>query len=216
VSAARWRTLAIAAAAAAGLALTVALWPVRAERPVTQSELRLSTDRTHWSTSLTDPLFDPDRRLTPGDTATRFLYIRNDGAGDSLVQVTIGTRDDRAADGDRWAVVSARTDSGRWTYLRDPDSLLVLRDLRLAPGIVRRVEVQATVTALAADATMGRQLQMDVDLRPLESATETGSTGAAWWGPAGPLARLAPAALGGLAVLAALALARGRRREVLP
>ncbi|HET6937885.1 MAG TPA: hypothetical protein VFI19_04745 [Nocardioides sp.] len=216
MSAARWRTLAIAAAAAGGLALIVALWPVRAERPDTQSGLQLSIDRTHWSTSLTDPLFDPDRRLTPGDTATRFLYIRNDGAGDSRVQVTIGTRDDRAADGDRWAVVSARTDSGRWTYLRDPDSLLVLRDLRLAPGVVRRVEVQATVTALAADATMGRQLQMDVDLRPLGSATETGSTGATWWGPAGPLARLAPAALGGLAVLAALAVARGRRREVLP
>ncbi len=210
----RRRTLAVAVPALAGLVLAVALWaaPVRAERPATMSGLQLSTDGTHWGTSLSDPLFDPERRLSPGDTATRVLYVRNHGAEDSRAQVTVGIHDDRAVDGARWAVVAARTDSGRWTYLRDPDSVLVLRDLRLAPGDVRRVEVQATVNALAADAAMGRELQVDLDVSPLGASHDTVSAVAAWWSPAGQ-ARLVAATLGGVVALSALVLARGRRRE---
>jgi hypothetical protein len=213
----RRRTLAVAVPALAGLVLAVALWaaPVRAERPAAMTGLQLSTDGSDWGTSLTDPLFDPDHRLSPGDTATRVLYVRNDGAADSRAQVTLGIHDDRTVDGATWAVVAARTDSGRWTYLRDPDSVLVLRDLRLAPGDVRRVEVQATVNALAADAAMGRELQVDLDVRPLGASHDMVSAAATWWSPSG-LARLVAATLGGAVALSALALARGRRREALP
>jgi hypothetical protein len=217
VSGARWRTPAIAVTAAAGLVLAGALLaaPVRAERPDRSGGLQLSIDREHWSSSISDPLFEPDHHLSPGDTAARFLYVRNEGARDSRVQITMGIRDDRPADDARWAVVSARTDGEGWTYLRDPNSVLVLRDLRLAPGAVRRVEVHATVNALAADAAMGRELQVDVDVRPLGPSGESVSTSTVWWS-AGPVARLVAATLGGLLALAALALARGRRRELLP
>jgi len=215
VTTSRRRSLAVVVPAAACLVLAAALWaaPVRAERPAATSGLQLSGDGTRWSTSLSDPLFDPDDRLSPGDTATRVLYVRNDGAEDSGVQVTLAMSDDRAADGAKWAVVSARTDSGRWTYLRDPDSVLALRDLRLAPGEVRRVEVQATVNALAADAAMGRELRVDLGVHP-SGSSETVGAGSGRWSPAG-LARLVAATLGGCVALSALALSR-RRREALP
>jgi hypothetical protein len=193
------------------------LW-ARTPRPADPAQgsvtrgLVLSTDRVHWSATLDEPLFDPDQPWSPGQTGSRDVYVRNDGATASGVQVSVGTHGGDRADGG-WAVVSARAEGQGWTSLQQPGSTLLLRDLSLGPGEVQTIQLRAMVDSAASAEAMGRKLDIDVDVRPDGALSERTDSSRNLWPRADLLAKSVTAAAGGLLALLVLSVVRHRRAE---
>jgi len=194
------------------------LW-ARTPRPADAAQgavtpgLELSTDRVHWSPTLSAPLFDPAEPWSPGQAGSRMVYVRNGGSTASSVQVSVGTHGSDRADGG-WAVVSARAEGQPWTSLQEPGSAVLLRDLSLRPGAVQTIQVRATVDSAASAAAMGRELSIDVDVRPDGGPAERTAASRTLWPAADVPAKSLTAAAGGLLALLGMRLVRHRRAEV--
>lgn len=200
------------------LAGVVVLWagtpePAGAAGADVPPGFELSTDKVHWSASLGEPLFDPAETWAPGQAGSRVVYVRNDLATASEVQVSVRTHGGRRGDVG-WAVVSAKAEGRPWAQVPDSGSAVVLRDLSLGPGEVQAVQVRAWVDSAAGAAAMGQALGIDVDVRPADGLAERAASSPTLWPGSDVAARSLVAALGGLLALLALGLVRHRRDEV--
>lgn len=104
-------------------------------------EIEFSHDGVTWSSTLSDPLFDPARRWVPGDTHSASLWVRN--LGPTAASVTI---DVRSADPDELLsrddiALSARAAGGAWVDLDNgaPRRLLTA----MATGGDVRIDIEA-------------------------------------------------------------------------
>ncbi|HEY0905401.1 MAG TPA: hypothetical protein VGE14_16065 [Marmoricola sp.] len=89
----------------------------------------VSVDGVHWTSSLSEPIFDPDVRWVPGDRRTSSFFVRNSGPTPATVRVQVLAEDDdlvRAGD----LRFAARVDGGTWAQL-PPDGAAAL--VRVAP-----------------------------------------------------------------------------------
>ena len=182
-----------AGVAGVGVLLALTLWAghASADPPApANGGLQLSLDGQHWSAALSEPLFDPTVRWSPGDRGSRVVFVRNDGTAARRLQVSVAVQGHSEP---TWAVVSSRFDAS------DP----------IAPGEIRPVQVNASVFGLAADQTMARQLRVQLEVQP---TSEPGSTWHATWSDPDQLVRPAVATLGGLLTLLVLGVLH-RRRE---
>ncbi|WP_028651098.1 hypothetical protein [Nocardioides halotolerans] len=184
----------LAAVALLGVLCVVVLWSRPAPAQPGGGEVDgfvLSTNRVHWTPSLTEALTGPG-----------VVYVRNDGVRSRRMQVSLVLRGRDSSD-DSWGVVSTQPE------VED----LPLRELALRPGDVRRLELGATVDALSKTATV-RELRVDVDVRPA-------GTGEGLVSASGPTissevrSRLGTATVGGLWAFLGLGVVRRRRVEQL-
>ena len=115
----------------------------------------LSVDGITWVEHLTTPLLDPDFVWVPGESQVATLYFRNQSGqrADGHAEVTVGPEDAVLA-----AALDVRTryDGGSWTDGSTGPTV------PLVDGQVVRLDVEVTFDPLAGNATMLRQVPLDV------------------------------------------------------
>lgn len=122
-------------------------WPA-----VAADELRLSSDGTHWSSNLQEPLFDPGCRWVPGDSETGSFYVRNQAS--SAGDLTIDVRDEHG-DRDLSADLSfrARAGGGGWIDVERDGTSHVLNTSALPAGQSVRVDLSASFNRASTNRT---------------------------------------------------------------
>jgi uncharacterized membrane protein YgcG len=124
-------------------------------------EIGLSTDGVHWSAALPGPLFDPAFTWVPGDTQTATFYVRNQDADAAVLDVTMLTGPVEALIDTGDLTIGARVDGGAYTEATAAGSHLLVDQIPVASGAMRRIDVR-----VAFDPTSGNDSQLKaMDLR---------------------------------------------------
>lgn len=124
-------------------------------------EIGLSLDGVTFSSSLSEPLFDPDFRWVPGDEQTRTFYVRNqsrDGA-DLAVDVLGNKVDSLLGTGD--LTIRARGNLGTWHDLDDPGTHRLVDSVGLEASDVARVDVAVSFAGGSSNQSQLRRLELD-------------------------------------------------------
>ncbi|MEX0428699.1 hypothetical protein AB3X52_13805 [Nocardioides sp. DS6] len=134
----------------------------------------LSADGRSWSNDLPTPLFNPALRWVPGESRTSALWVRNRGATDAALAVTMRVGDAGGLLTPGAVSLAFRAQGGSWHDARPGERVSLGR---LASGAVRRVEVRASLAWAAGNDTMRRRLDFDVVVR-LDGAPAAGAAAA--------------------------------------
>ncbi|MFL6154749.1 MAG: LPXTG cell wall anchor domain-containing protein [Marmoricola sp.] len=137
-------------------------------------EIGLSTDGVHWSSTLPGPLFDPTFRWVPGDVETATFYVRNQDPDAALLDVTMltGPVETLIASGD--LTVGARVDGGAFTDATTAGSHLLVDQVPVASGAVRKVDVRVSFDPASTNET--QDLRLDLNFRVQLSQDSSVST----------------------------------------
>lgn len=124
------------------------LWPVAAHAAPAEEEIGLSGDGVTWTSELTVPLFEPERRWVPGDEETRTFQVRNEGpSAASMTVEALGHDGALAAD----VALSVRIDGGAWAPLESGSTPVTVDPL--AVDDAAPVDVRATFDAASSNRT---------------------------------------------------------------
>lgn len=140
--------------------MTVLLTCVAMPPAYAAGELGLSRDGTHWTSSLTEPLFDAAIRWVPGDSRTAFFYVRNQAqsGGDLTVAVKGASAQDFLGDGG--LRIAARAGAGGWAEVsRDGDSRRLNASV-IPAGEAMKVALNVTFDAAATNQSQGRAIPL--------------------------------------------------------
>ena len=146
-------------------------------------ELGLSLDGTHWSQSISTPLFDPSFRWVPGDSEVETFFVRNQGA--SPGDLTIGLLSPAASDlidsGDLH--VTAKGGGGAWTTVSQSGTHRLLSATDIAEGQVSPIKVTVSFDSTSTNATqlLASELTFRITLSgsaPRNDAADLPDTGA--------------------------------------
>ena len=136
-------TVVIALAAAVLLSALAAPAPSSADPENIDGAVGLSLDGTHWSSTLSRPLFDPSTRWVPGDVEARSFWVRDQGPTGARLTIGVVSSDADRLMADDDVTVRARVAGGAWVRLRNGRPSRRLTTESLQRGATRRVEVQA-------------------------------------------------------------------------
>jgi len=131
-------------------------------------ELGLSPDGVTWADALPGPLFDPAFRWVPGDSETRTFYVRNQSSDDGVLNVTLltGPVETLVDTGD--LKVSARVDSGAFTSAQTAGDHLLVNQVPVSAGEVRKVSVKIDFDPSSTNESQ----RLELDLRFRVSLTQ--------------------------------------------
>ncbi|MCL2542201.1 MAG: LPXTG cell wall anchor domain-containing protein [Nocardioidaceae bacterium] len=148
----------LVACLAAALAVVVGAQPAHAAAP----DIGFSPDGVHWSSKLTQPLFDDAVRWVPGDSRQASFYVRDQGPtdGDMVVDVVAGDAHQLLSSGD--VTIAARVGSGGWVDVHAGKTRVTPAVLGIARSAADRVTVRV---ALAPSATVGEDLKTSFHLQ---------------------------------------------------
>lgn len=127
-----------ALATAAVLVVGGAAAPVHAD-----GEIGLSEDGVTWTTSLVDPIFEPEFRFMPGDVEERGFQVRNDGPSDGVLTVDVLASDPDALLANDDFLVEAQVGAGPWTNV-EPGTTRAATELKIPQGAQTDVRIRAT------------------------------------------------------------------------
>jgi hypothetical protein len=141
------------------VALTSASPALAATEPGSEAGVALSSNGTTWAPQLTAPLFDQNTRWVPGDRRHASFFVRNDGASDAELVITIETEDRGGLVADEAVSLTTTTTDGA----RAVPSVSTPTPLgRLAQGASERIDVAALFRGSATNATMRQVLRFTV------------------------------------------------------
>lgn len=152
------RTLCIATCVSTAIVLT-------ATPAVAADEIGLSSDGVAWSSSLSQPLFDPAFRWVPGDSETASFWVRNQSDDDALLDIAIlGTSVDSLMEtGDLSVTVAAAGGGGGSTTTTGRHELLSSRAVR--PGQTERIDVTVAIDPDATNQSQVKALDLQFEVR---------------------------------------------------
>lgn len=176
------------------------LWPAPAEAA---EEIGLSRDGVTWTSELTVPLFEPERRWVPGDDEVRTFWLRNEGpSAASLTIEALSPGGDALLAAD--VAFSVRVDGGTWTPLdlAVPEPDLTVEPLEVGRGVP--VQIRAVFDPASTNPT--QELVLPLTLRISLSGDVADEVGAGAVDDQGGLLPGTGASLGLEALLAASAM----------
>lgn len=106
-------------------------------------EIGLSEDGVTWTTTLVDPIFEPDFRFMPGDVEERDFQVRNDGPSDGVLTVDVLASDPDALLANDDFLVEAQVGAGPWTNV-EPGTTRAATELTIPQGAQTDVRIRAT------------------------------------------------------------------------
>lgn len=128
----------------ATLATTAVLAVGAAAAPAyADGEIGLSEDGVTWSTSLVDPMFEPDFRFMPGDVEERSFQVRNDGPSAGVLTVDVLATDPDALLANDDFLVEAQVGAGPWVNV-EPGTTRAATELKIAQDARTDVRIRAT------------------------------------------------------------------------
>jgi hypothetical protein len=156
--------------------LAAGCWLATTSPAIAADEIGLSNDGSHWSTVLTDPLFDPSFIWVPGDAKTSSFFVRNQGPtpAELTITVTSGDGDQLLANDD--ITLAARADGGSWAPLRNGVATTALTAQAIARGGSTRVELRARFDPASANRTEDKSLPLRFVVRLTEAIPTPGPT----------------------------------------
>ena len=120
----------------------------------------LSLDGHQWSSSLTQPLFDPAFRWVPGDTETRSLWVRNQGPTGASMQIALQAPPANPLLAGDDLKIDARAQDGAWLALPTDGSTQTLVDRTLAKGDRVRLDLRVAFVPGSTNQTQLRELPL--------------------------------------------------------
>lgn len=105
-------------------------------------EIAVSTDGVSWSSSLAQPLFDPNFRWVPGDDEATSFYVRNQGVSGAQLRVNVQSTDPSELVADDDIVVWARAGGGTWIRIMDGAAPTSVTDRIVGEGAVTRIDLR--------------------------------------------------------------------------
>lgn len=134
-------------------------------------EIGLSVDGVSWSSSLTQPLFDPAFLWVPGDDETSSFYVRNQGPTGAELTVAVRSADSDKLLADDDISLWARVGGGSWTRLDNGSASSAL----IAPGSATRVDVRVRFAPASLNQSESKSLHLSFGIT-LAEAPSGGTT----------------------------------------
>lgn len=106
-------------------------------------EIGLSKDGSTWSTTLSDPLFDPAFRWVPGDDEISSFFVRNQGPTGADLTISVRSADTDQLLGNEDIALFARADGGPWVELVNGVASAALTARTVSRLGIVRVDVRA-------------------------------------------------------------------------
>jgi len=133
--------------------MTLILASTSASPALAAGELGLSLDGTHWTQSISTPLFDPSFRWVPGDAETETFFVRNQGGsrGDLTIDIVSSTAGGLIDSGDLH--VTAKGGGGTWTTVSQDGTHRLLTAPNIADGQVSPIDVKVSFDATSTNTT---------------------------------------------------------------
>lgn len=124
------------------------------------SELGLSSDRVHWSSDLSTPLFDPDFRWVPGDSETSSFWVRNQSRDPARLDVSMlgSSVDSLMRTGDLSVSVKAADGSGSSATTVGQHALISSR--MVDPGQDERIDVTVAFDPAATNQSQVKEFDL--------------------------------------------------------
>lgn len=159
------------------LGMTLILSAASASPALAADELGLSLDGVNWSSSISDPLFDPSFRWVPGDSETATFYVRNQGgsAGDLVVDV-IGSQAGSLLDSGGLHI-TATGGEGDWVTVSESGTHRLLTAPEIADGAVAPIDVKVSFDESSPNQT--QLLAAEMTFRITLSESVPGGSGTA-------------------------------------
>ena len=160
--------------------MTLILASTSASPAAAAGELGLSLDGTHWTSSITTPLFDPSFRWVPGDSETESFFVRKQGGsrGDLTVDVLGPTADGLIESGDLH--VTAKGGGGTWATVSEGGTHRLLTAPDIADGKVSEVKVTVSFDSASTNPTqlLASELSFRVTLSESAPSGDVDDSGA--------------------------------------
>lgn len=133
--------------------MTLIFASTSASPAVAAGELGLSLDGTHWSSSITTPLFDPSFRWVPGDLESGAFFVRNQGGstGDLTVDILGATVDGLIESGD--LRVTAKGGGGDWSTISAGGTHRLLTAPNITEGSASKIKVNVAFDPASSNPT---------------------------------------------------------------
>jgi hypothetical protein len=144
---------------------------------VAADEIGLSKDGSSWSTTLSQPLFDPNFRWVPGDDETSSFFVRNQGPSGAALTISAISQDTDQLLSNEDIDLFARADDGPWVELQNGVASTALTQRAITQGGIARIDVRARFDPVSVNQSMTKRLPLRFVVTLAEAFPSSGSTG---------------------------------------